>query len=316
MCNSDHGSSSLTEAYHSFTRELVAAGLLVPSGQKGVFGRSGVFEAVIAGFEAYVTRMGAPTHPEAMSFPPVLNRAHYLKTDHIHNFPNLMGSVHSFSGNDREQAEMIRKLEASPDSGDWTRDLSPTGVMLAPAACYPLYPASAGTLHPKGRTVELSSYVFRHEPSDDPARLQIFRMREFVRLGTPAQALAHRDHWLKKAREILVSLGLEVQVVVANDPFFGRGGKLRKATQREQDLKHEFVIPICSSENPTAIASCNYHLESFGAKFGIQSSDGQTAHSSCVGFGLERVALALFRTHGLETRAWPAAVRDLLRIEA
>jgi seryl-tRNA synthetase len=298
-------------AYGTYTRELVETGLLIPSGLKGIYGRSGELEGVIQGFEAFVTRMGAETGAEAVSFPPVLNRAHYLKTDHIHNFPNLMGSVHSFLGGDREQAEMIRKLESVED---WTRDLGPTGVMLAPAACYPLYPASAGKLRAEGRTVELSSYVFRHEPSDDPARLQMFRMREFVRIGTPDQARAHRDYWLKRAKEVLASLGLNVEVVVANDPFFGRGGKLRKATQREQDLKHEFTIAICSAENPTAIASCNYHLESFGQKFDIQTADGATAHSSCVGFGLERVALALFKTHGLDTKQWPAGVRDALRI--
>lgn len=298
------------DARSTFANALIEEGLLIPTGERGVYGRSGIFEGVVQAFEAYVTSMGAETRPESVAFPPVLNRAHYLKTDHIHNFPNLMGSVHTFLGTDRDQPEMIRKLEAGED---WTRDLGPTAVMLAPAACYPLYPASAGRLRAEGRTVELSSYVFRHEPSDDPARLQIFRMREFVRIGTAAQALAHRDYWLDRAREILVSIGLAVDVVTANDPFFGRGGKLRKANQREQDLKHEFVIPINSTESPTAIASCNYHLESFGQKFGIQTADGQTAHSACVGFGLERVALALFKTHGFDPRAWPSSVRDSLR---
>jgi hypothetical protein len=33
-----------------------------------------------------------------------------------------------------------------------------------------------------------------------------------------------------------------------------------------------------------------------------------------VGFGLERVALALFRTHGLDGAAWPREVRDVLSI--
>jgi len=133
-----------------------------------------------------------------------------------------------------------------------------------------------------------------------------------VRLGTPAEALEHRNHWLEKGAEILRSVGLEVEPVIANDPFFGRGGKVQKAMQREQNLKYEFVIPICSTEKPTAIGSCNYHLDHFGVAFDIRSHDGAVAHSACVGFGLERVALALFKTHGFALGRWPSQVRDVL----
>jgi seryl-tRNA synthetase len=142
--------------------------------------------------------------------------------------------------------------------------------------------------------------------------MQIFRMHEFVRLGTPEEALEHRQFWLGKGAEIFASVGLQVRKVLANDPFFGRGGKVQKAMQREQDLKYEFVIPICSTEKPTAIGSCNYHLDHFGEAFDIRTRDGAVAHSACVGFGLERVALALFKTHGLDAARWPREVRDVL----
>jgi seryl-tRNA synthetase len=184
--------------------------------------------------------------------------------------------------------------------------------MMTPAICYPLYPTATGTLPEGGRRVDLQGYAFRHEPSDDPARMQIFRMHEFVRLGTPDQALEHRNFWLEKGAEVFRSVGLAVEPVIANDPFFGRGGKVQKAIQREQNLKYEFVIPICSTEKPTAIGSCNYHLDHFGVAFDIRTSDGEVAHSACVGFGLERVALALFKTHGFELAKWPGEVRDVL----
>jgi seryl-tRNA synthetase len=72
------------------------------------------------------------------------------------------------------------------------------------------------------------------------------------------------------------------------------------------------VVPICSTEKPTAIGSCNYHLDHFGIAFDIRTADGSIAHSACVGFGLERVALALFKTHGLQLAKWPGEVRDVL----
>ena len=303
----------IAAAYKKYLDALVGAGLLIPSGVRGVYGRGGAFEDVIDRFENYVTRQGAHLKAEVMRFPPILNRATYTCTDHIHNFPDLLGSVHGFKGGEREQVEMIRKLDAKED---WTRDLGATEVMMVPAACYPLYPAVSGTLPPGGRTVDLKTFVFRHEPSDDPARMQIFRQREYVRLGTPDEAIESRDFWLKCGLEILKSLGLNASVVVANDPFFGRGGRLRKATQREQDLKHEIVVPICSEEQPTAVSSCNYHLDSFGGKFKILSSDGNVAHTSCIGFGLERIALALFKTHGLDVGTWPSEVRTLLQFDS
>jgi seryl-tRNA synthetase len=156
--------------------------------------------------------------------------------------------------------------------------------------------------------------VFRHEPSDDPARMQIFRMREFVRIGTPEQALNHRNEWLRRAEEMLRAVGLDVQPVIANDPFFGRGGRVMAATQREQELKYELVAPIASKESPTAVASCNYHLDHFGIAFDIRTHDGAVAHSGCVGFGLERVALALFEKHGFEPAQWPPSVRNVLEL--
>jgi seryl-tRNA synthetase len=87
---------------------------------------------------------------------------------------------------------------------------------------------------------------------------------------------------------------------------------VQKAMQVEQTLKYEFVIPICSTEKPTAIGSCNYHLDHFGVAFDIRTHDGAVAHSACVGFGLERVALALFKTHGFRLESWPREVRDVL----
>jgi hypothetical protein len=48
--------------------------------------------------------------------------------------------------------------------------------------------------------------------------------------------------------------------------------------------------------------------------FNIRTAEGDVAHSACVGFGLERVALALFKTHGLEVCAWPLEVRNVLDI--
>jgi seryl-tRNA synthetase len=83
-------------------------------------------------------------------------------------------------------------------------------------------------------------------------------------------------------------------------------------SQREQKLKFEIMVPVISLEKPTAICSFNWHQEHFTGKYGIRQKGGETAHTACLGFGLERCTLALLRTHGLDPKQWPAEVRAQL----
>ena len=291
--------------------KLVTAGHYIPLGVPGVYGRSGAFEGVIELFEQHVTRVGSDQNAEVMRFPPIFPRTTYEATDHVETMPQLLGSIHSFAGDEPAHAAMVSGLRSRER---WTDSLDPTDVMMVPAACYPLYPTATGVLPENGRVVDLRTFVFRHEPSDDPARMQVFRQREYVRLGSPEEAVSHRDEWIERGLEIHRNLGLDVRKVVANDPFFGRGGRVMKATQREQHLKYELVVPITSRDNPTAITSSNYHLDHFGVAFDIRAHDGNVAHTSCVGFGLERIALALFQTHGMDPDQWPAEIRSVLEL--
>jgi seryl-tRNA synthetase len=303
--------AEIERARATYLADLIAAGLLIPSGVPGLYGRGSAFESVVRAFDDLVTRAGADQQAEVMYFPPLLSRTAYAKTDHVETMPQLLGSVHSFEGGDEEHVELVRRVH---DGENWAASLSPTDVVMVPAACYPLYPTVSGELPDGGRTIDLETFVFRHEPSDDPARMQIFRQREFVRLGTPSEAVSHRDEWIRRGLEIHRSVGLDVRAEIANDPFFGRGGRMMKATQKEQNLKFELVVPITSKEKPTAITSSNCHLDHFGSAFDIRTADGEVAHTACVGFGLERVALALFRAHGMDPNRWPGEVRSVLRL--
>ena len=208
-----------------------------------------------------------------MRFPPLVSRAHYERMDHMETFPNLMGSVHTFMGTDRDHLELMRKRAVGED---WSAALRPTEVMMTPAACYPLYPTATGVLPQEGRTVDLRSFVFRHEPSIDPARMQIFRMHEYVRLGTPAQALGHRDDWLERGQEMLVRWASTRGRSSRTIPSSVAAVSVMAATQKEQSLKYELVVPIASAEKLTAIASCNYHLDHFGQR---SASRRRTARS-------------------------------------
>ena len=218
-----------------------------------------------------------------------------------------------FEGTEDDAAELVARVQRRED---WSDLLVAAGLILVPAACYPVYPwvAAAGNLPEGGRLIDVQSYCFRREPSRDPTRMQSFRMHENVRLGTEEEVLAWREGWLGRATAFLASIGLETDTVVASDPFFGKGGRMLSANQVEQGLKLELVHQI-AGDRPTAVFSVNYHQEHFGHDFGIRTSTGEVAHSACSAAGLERITLALFALHGLDLGQWPDAVAGCLELD-
>jgi seryl-tRNA synthetase len=298
-----------TRSPRELTDALVRHRLIIPVGVPGAFGRGAVFEDVLSRFAALVSRSAQSEGAERMSFPPILDRDVFEKTGYLDSFPHLAGTVFSFTGTGAEHQELSERVR---DKRPWGDLQSITGVVLAPAACYPVYPSFTGTLPEAGRLVDTQAWVFRHEPSPDPTRMQAFRVREMVRAGTPDQVILWREQWLKRGLELLLSLGLDARAEVASDPFFGRGGRILAASQREKELKFEVLIPIVSEEHPTAVCSFNYHEDHFGQIFDIHTPSGDKAHTACLGFGMERVVMALFNTHGFVPQEWPDAVRERL----
>jgi seryl-tRNA synthetase len=212
--------------------------------------------------------------------------------------------------------EIQTNVERYDPGGDWTGGLSAADVVLSPAACYPVYPlvASRGHVPASGLKFDVACDCFRREPSKMLDRLQSFRMREYVCIGTPEQIQDFRARWLNRAESFAGQLGLNYRIDQASDPFFGRGGKLMAMSQVEQALKFELLVPVHSEEEPTACMSFNYHRDHFGATWNICDTSGQTMHTGCVAFGIDRLALALFATHGVEFAEWPARVSQVLAI--
>lgn len=293
----------------SFYKGLVDHGLIVPTRVPGSFGRGAVFEDVLARFDGLITHLAKDDGAEFFVFPPVIDRTIIEKTAYLDSFPNLAGTVFSFFGNERE----AKALSAKVTGGEpWADTQGMTEVCLNPAACYPIYPTMTGTLPEKGRLITMFQWVYRHEPSMEPTRMQSFRVREFVRAGSPDAVVAWRDMWLQRGVDLLGSLGLPAKSDVAADPFFGRTGKMLANNQIDQKLKFEVLIPVISMEKPTACCSFNYHQEKFGDVFDIRTADEQVAHTACLGFGLERCVMALFKTHGFRPSEWPSSVRARL----
>jgi seryl-tRNA synthetase len=300
---------TIDSEFDNFYHGMVEHGLIIPVGVHGAFGRGAVFERVLEGFNAMISRVSAADGADVCTFPPVIDRRILERVHYMDSFPDLCGAVCSFFGNEREARELSERINSGKP---WMDKLGMTQVAMNPAACYPLYPTLTGTIPAGGRLVTMLNWVYRHEPSPEPTRMQAFRVREFVRVGEMEEVISWRDLWLNRGVEMLRSLQLDASPDVASDPFFGRGGKIMAAAQKDQKLKYEVLVPVNSVEKPTAVCSFNFHQQHFGSTFDIRTRSGEAAHTACLGFGLERVTMALFKHHGFDPQHWPGPVRRLL----
>ena len=292
--------------------EAVFDAVFRPTGVDGVYGRSGAYESVVEALAVMISRE-RDAMAEVVRFPPVASRALIEKAGYLKSFPHLLGCVCALGGGNQRIASAVARFEAGET---WTDGLEPSDLVLTPAACYPIYPMAAarGPVPRDGLIFDVASDCFRREPSRDIDRLQSFRMREYVRIGTLEQTTTFREEWRERAAALADRLGVSYRIEAASDPFFGRVGAMVGRYQVEQQLKYELVVPVRSTETPTACMSFNYHRDHFGQTFDMRGEDGAFAHTTCVAFGMDRLAVALFATHGTEIAKWPAAVRSALNL--
>jgi seryl-tRNA synthetase len=292
-------------------KESAIFGLLFkPMGVDGVYACTQLYEEVIEGLQRLVSRHRA-AEAEVLRFPPVMSRRQLEVSGYLKSFPQLLGCVCCLHGT---ESDILSAVDRADKGGDWTNQATSADLVLSPAACYPVYPLAAkrGVVPAGGYLFDVAADCFRHEPSRDLDRLQSFRMREYVRIGAAEQIIAFRTDWMERARGIADVLGLPHKIDYASDPFFGRPGQLRAALQIGQALKFELLVPVRSDDQPTACMSFNYHRDYFGKTWDLLDKGGDAAHTGCVAFGMDRLAVALFATHGLEISAWPLSARKAL----
>ena len=293
--------------------DSLAHQLLRPTDVEGIYARTGMYEEIVDGLSGVISRRREPD-TEIFRFPPVMSRRVLERSGYLKSFPHLLGCVSCLEGS---EAEIARALDRFEGGVDWTQSLAPADLVLSPASCYPVYPLAAerGIVPSEGLLFDVAGDCFRHEPSRDIDRMQSFRMREFVCVGKPDQVAKFRQRWMVQMASIAEELRLAYRIAPASDPFFGRGGIFMAKTQVEKSLKFELLVPIGGNAEPTACMSLNYHRDHFGNVWALRNAHGEISHTSCVAFGMDRLALALFATHGIDLSNWPISLRAALRLE-
>ncbi|MFN0264046.1 amino acid--[acyl-carrier-protein] ligase [Tepidamorphus sp. 3E244] len=282
-------------------------------GADGVYARTQLYEGLVERMSRLITSH-RESGCEVMRFPPVMSRKILEKSGYLDSFPNLLGCVCGLHGSEKDVLEAVSDFKSG--KGSWTDKTTASELVLSPAACYPLYPivAERGDLPAGGQTFDVQSDCFRAEPSKHLDRLQSFRMREYVCIGSGEDVAAFRERWMARAQAIATDLGLAFRVETASDPFFGRVGQIKAVSQVQQALKFELLVPLRSEDKPTACMSFNYHRDHFGTTWKMNDASGNPAHTGCVAFGMDRLAVAMFHTHGTDITEWPAKVRKLLEM--
>ena len=164
---------------------------------------------------------------------------------------------------------------------------------LSPAVCYHCYPILAQSPLRKETAWTCQGKCFRHEKGhyEGLARLWEFTMREIVFCGPEDWVEQRREDWMKRTLRFCEECGLLGTLELSTDPFYGAASRGQQLLQRLKRLKYELRLTL-GDESTTAAASFNLHEAHFSESFGITSTSGQTFHTGCVAFGLERWVLA------------------------
>src|SRR5580658_385314 len=119
------------------TRSLdsIAEALLLPTGIDGVYARTAIFEQVANGLAGLISRHREPD-TEVLRFPPVMSRRQLEKSGYLKSFPHFLGCVSCLTGDESHIRDSVERAEAGED---WTTGLAAADLVLAPAACYPVY---------------------------------------------------------------------------------------------------------------------------------------------------------------------------------
>jgi seryl-tRNA synthetase len=276
----------------------------------GLVGLAGGARAHLARLDALLAATCRAESRDEWSVPAALPLAVLQRADYFASFPQWL-TVATHLTDDASALERIARSE-HPAHAVSDSCVAPS-VALPPAVCYHVYAALADTTVSAPRTVTAQGCCWRHEGD----RLRVlergwsFTMREIVCIGTEAECVAFRDRGIAVARAFAARLGLDGEVVQAEDPFFAPTGRARAVLQRLRELKQELRLPIGDGDT-VAAASFNLHDRFFGEAFDIRLRDGSPAFTACVAFGLERWLLASL----VAAAVIPSAARDLQLTEA
>ena len=270
---------------------------------------------LIAVFDRRLVQLTRDFNAVPYQFPSLIGADTLARCRYFQAFPHSL----SFVSHLREDLEAIQsfrtsaqftgtRLEHAPDV------LSSTSCLLAPSVCFHYYAWLQDTVQPTPLTVGAIGKCFRYESGNLTGleRLWDFTMREIIFVGSREHVLDGRQRVIDATAVMLDELEFSYEIKSATDPFFVEDFSTQSTFQKAFDLKFEIRADLPYKRGSLAAGSFNFHQDFFGRSFEISQANGDPVFTGCIGFGLERMALAFLAQYGLDVARWPRAVSKAL----
>jgi seryl-tRNA synthetase len=251
-------------------------------------------------------RAGASPH----QFPSLVGADLLERCGYLRSFPHSL----SFVSHLREDHAHIQEFARDVRCEDGGLKLDPEALsrvecLLSPTVCFHCYAWLEGRRLARPAAYTARGKCFRYESGNMSRleRLWDFTMRELIFVGPETYVRAERDKSVERLTALLDEWGLSYEIKSATDPFF-IDGLSASLFQLAFDLKYEVRAALPYKGKTLAVGSFNLHRDHFGRALDITCADGEPVSTGCVGFGLERLALAFLAQHGLDAEGWPASV--------
>jgi len=280
----------------------------------GIYTLGPMLTRLIDFFEAQFLTLADSFDAAPYRFPTLIPAKLLERVNYFHAFPHSL----TFVTHLREDLDVINHFaeHAACDEHGLNTNLESFDqikTLLSPAVCYHLYFALADKPLPGGKLAATAvNSCFRYESLNLSSleRMWNFTMREVIFVGPKDYVLENREIARQRMAQFFEQINLAYKVETANDPFFVGEFRKQAAFQSAFQLKFEIRASLPYKNSTLAIGSYNYHQDFFGRHLNISLKDGTPAHTGCVAFGLERVALAFIAQYGFDKNKWPTLVQN------
>lgn len=260
---------------------------------------------------AVLMRFAVPFAAREETYPNVMPIETLARTQHFTSFPEHVHFVtHLIEDLDVLEGFATRAGAGADTIRPKPQELALSRLVHNPATCYHCYASRKGQSLARDTAITAISRCHRFESSNhaERGRLLEFSLREVIFLGAPDFARDTREQVLEQVRNLAQDWQLYGSLIPANDPFFTGDFEPKAMQQRRLAMKFEYKAALPDGSS-LAVMSSNLHGPTFGKAFAI-SLNGRPANTACLGFGLERLAIALVAQHGAEPSAWPTGLKQ------
>lgn len=288
--------------------------------QPGFFTFQGEVLLVLHALNRSVQKMAGEVDAIEQEHPAVWPVRLFKMIDYFREFPQQMILCAPVKDDFRARSEFSKRFgkDANFDSVPMDDLMADATYGLQPAVCDCCYYTLEGARDLGDHFYTTVNRVFRNERSatNQLDRLTNFTVRDIMFVGKEDYVLEARQRMIERLSAFIASLELNAKIETANDPFFANESAMKSVFQSAHRLKYELLAYIPHLDREIATGSINLHTDFFGQAFDIRTADGSTAHSGCIGVGMERMTYALFCQHGPSLRDWPPAVLSFLGVDA